>query len=85
MARGKLPPIYTPNTLESMIEYTLISSMLNGICDMTTKPWECPKDKHSVTPLVPFVGNQNMGNKMEKNNCQNRWMGGMAMGECKDR
>jgi hypothetical protein len=26
-----------------------------------------------------------MGNKMEKNNCQNRWMGGMAMGECKDR
>jgi hypothetical protein len=26
-----------------------------------------------------------MGNRMEKNNCQNRWMGGMAMGECKDR
>jgi hypothetical protein len=26
-----------------------------------------------------------MGNIMEKNNCQNRWMGGMAMGECKDR
>jgi hypothetical protein len=55
-----------------MIEYTLISSMLNGICDMTTKPSECPRDKHSVTPLVPFVGNQNMGNIMEKNNCQNR-------------
>jgi hypothetical protein len=26
-----------------------------------------------------------MGNIMEKNNCQNRWMGGMAMGECKER
>jgi hypothetical protein len=26
-----------------------------------------------------------MGNRMEKNNCQNRWMGGMAMGECKER
>jgi hypothetical protein len=26
-----------------------------------------------------------MGNKMEKNNCQNRWMDDMAMGECKDR
>jgi hypothetical protein len=72
MARGKLPPIYTLNTLESMIEYTLISSILDRICDMTTKPWECPRDKHSVTSPVPFVGNQNMGNKMEKNNCQNR-------------
>jgi hypothetical protein len=26
-----------------------------------------------------------MGNKMEKNNWQNKWMGGLVMGECKDR
>jgi hypothetical protein len=72
MARGKLPPIYTPNTLESMIEYTLISSILDKICEMTTKPWEYPRDKHSITPPLPFVGNQNMGNKMANNNCQNK-------------
>jgi hypothetical protein len=40
MVKGKLPPIFTPNTLESVIEYTLISSILDRICEMTTKPWE---------------------------------------------
>jgi hypothetical protein len=35
MARGKLTPIFTPNTLEFMIEYTLISSILDRICEMT--------------------------------------------------
>ncbi len=38
-----------------------------------------------VTPPLAFVENQNMGNKMEKNNWQNIWMGGLAMGECEDR
>jgi hypothetical protein len=28
MAKGKFSPIFTPNTLESMIEYTLISIIL---------------------------------------------------------
>jgi hypothetical protein len=37
MARRKLTPIVPPNTLESMIEYTLISSILNRICEMTNK------------------------------------------------
>jgi hypothetical protein len=32
MARGKLPLIFTPNTLESMIEYTLISRIDGGTC-----------------------------------------------------
>jgi hypothetical protein len=41
MVKGKFSPIFTPNTLESMIEYTLISSILERICEMTTKPWEC--------------------------------------------
>jgi hypothetical protein len=44
MARRKLPPIFTPNTLESTIEYTLISSILDRICEMTTKPWEYPRN-----------------------------------------
>jgi hypothetical protein len=44
MARRKLTPIFTPNTLESMIEYTLISNILDRICEMIIKPWEYPKD-----------------------------------------
>jgi hypothetical protein len=38
MAREKFSPIFTPNTLESMIQYTLISSILERICEVTTKP-----------------------------------------------
>jgi hypothetical protein len=30
-----VPPIFTLNTLELMIEYTLISSILDIICEMT--------------------------------------------------
>jgi hypothetical protein len=44
MARRKLTPIVTPNTLESMIQYTLISSILDKICEMTKKPLEYQKD-----------------------------------------
>jgi hypothetical protein len=51
MVKGKLPPIFTPNMLESMIEYTLISGKLNRICEMTTKPWEYPKDDTRLLPL----------------------------------
>jgi hypothetical protein len=51
MARRKLPPIFTPNTLKSMIEYTLIPSILNRICEMTTKPWECQRDDIRLFPF----------------------------------
>jgi hypothetical protein len=51
MARRKFTPIFTPNTLESMIEYTLILSILNRICEMTTKPWECPRNDTWLLPL----------------------------------
>jgi hypothetical protein len=37
MERRKLTPNVTPNTLELMIEYTLISSILNRIYEMTKK------------------------------------------------
>ncbi len=44
MGKGKFSPIFTPSTLESMIEYTLISSIFERIREMTTKPWECQRD-----------------------------------------
>jgi hypothetical protein len=37
VGRRKLTPNVTPNTLESMIEYTLISSILDRIYKMTKK------------------------------------------------
>jgi hypothetical protein len=44
MVRRKFSPIFTLNTLESMIEYTLISKILEKICEMSTNPWECERD-----------------------------------------
>jgi hypothetical protein len=41
----------TPNTLETMIEYTLISSILDRICEITTKPLEYPRDPTLLEPL----------------------------------
>jgi hypothetical protein len=37
MGKRKLTPNVMPNTLESMIEYTLISSILDKIYEMTKK------------------------------------------------
>jgi hypothetical protein len=37
--KKKIEPIITPNTLESMIEYMLISSILDRICETTKKQW----------------------------------------------
>jgi hypothetical protein len=37
MGKTKSTPNVTPNILESMIEYTLISSILHRICEMTKK------------------------------------------------
>jgi DNA replication protein DnaC len=37
MEKRKLTPNVTPNTLESMIEYTLISNILSRIYEMTKK------------------------------------------------
>jgi hypothetical protein len=68
MARGRFPLIFTPNTLESMIEYTLISSIHDKICEMTTKPWECQRDDIQSLPLQHLLEIQNMGKRMEKNN-----------------
>jgi hypothetical protein len=37
---------------------------------------------HLANPPLGFTRNQNMGNIIEKGNWQNKWMGGMVMGEC---
>jgi hypothetical protein len=43
MAKKKMSLIVTPNTLEIMIEYMLISNILNRICEMTKKFVETSK------------------------------------------
>ncbi len=55
---------------------------MDRMCEITTKAWQYPRND---TWLLTFAGNQNMGNKMEKNNWQNKWMGSMATGECEDK
>ncbi len=41
----------TPNTLETMIEYTLISIILDRICEMIKMPLEFPRDPTLLDPL----------------------------------
>ncbi len=43
------------------------------------------KKAYPARPPQAIVRNQNMGNKMKKANWQNKWMGGMAMGESKNK
>jgi hypothetical protein len=52
MTKIKLSPIITLNTLETMIEYMLISSILDRICEITKKnPLEYPRDDTILNPL----------------------------------
>jgi len=70
MVRRKFSPIFTLNTLESMIEYTLISKILEKICEMSTNPWECERDDNWLL-LFHHLLELEHGGKMEKNNKQN--------------
>jgi hypothetical protein len=51
MAKQKFTKMVTLNTLETMIEYILISSILDRICKMTTKPLEYRRDPTFLEPL----------------------------------
>jgi hypothetical protein len=51
MAKRKFIRMVTPNISKTMIEYTLILSILNRICKMTTKPLEYPRDPTLLEPL----------------------------------
>jgi hypothetical protein len=56
----------TPNILESMIEYTLILSILDRICEMTTKPLEYPRDPTLVDPLKNLLKIRIWGTKWKR-------------------
>jgi len=51
MAKRKFIVMVTPNTLDIMIKYTLISNILDGICKMIKTPLEFPKDPTLLDPL----------------------------------
>jgi hypothetical protein len=85
MARRKFSPIFTLNTLESMIEYTInLKHTWENMWD-DTKTLGMSKRWQLFTPPPTIVRNKNMGKRTEKNNWQNRWMGDLVMGKCKDR
>jgi hypothetical protein len=54
MAKRKLAPIIKGNTLESTIEYTLITSILKRICEMTKKMLEYLRDNTMLDPMSPI-------------------------------
>ncbi len=56
----------TPNILETMIEYTLISSILNRICKMTTKPLEYPRDPTLLKPFKNLLEIKTWGTKLKR-------------------
>jgi hypothetical protein len=64
--KKKLSPIFKPNTLESMIEYTLITSILKRICEMTKKLLEYPKDNIKLDPLMHLLKIKTWGTKWKR-------------------
>jgi hypothetical protein len=75
MGRRKWTPNVTRNTLESMIEYTLISSILDRICEMTKKPLEYPRDGTKLNPLQHLFEIRTWGTKWKMViNKTNEWV-----------
>ncbi len=50
-AKRKFTTMVTPNTLETMIEYTLISSILDRICEMIKTPLRYLRDPTLLNPF----------------------------------
>jgi hypothetical protein len=63
MAKQKFTRIVTPNMLETMIEYTLISNIVDRICKMTTKPLEYSRDPTFLNPLKNLLQIRTWGTK----------------------
>jgi hypothetical protein len=63
MAKQKFRKMVTPNTLETMIKYTLISRILNRICEMTIKPLEYPRNPTLLDPLKNLLKIKTWGTK----------------------
>jgi hypothetical protein len=63
MAKRKLSPTVTLSTLECMIEYTLISSILKRICEITKNPFEYPRNATRSDPLKHLLKIKTKGTK----------------------
>jgi hypothetical protein len=66
MAKRKLSPTVAPNTLETMIEYTLISNILDKICEMPKKLLEYPKYDTKLDPLQHLFKIRTWGPKWKR-------------------
>jgi hypothetical protein len=56
----------TPNTLEAMIKYTLILSILNKICKMIKTPLEYPRNPTLLNPLKQLLEIRTWGTEWKK-------------------
>jgi hypothetical protein len=56
----------TPNTFETMIEYILISNILNKICEMIKTPLEYPRDPTLLDPLKLLLKIKTLGLEWKK-------------------
>ncbi len=56
----------TLNTLETMIEYTLISSILDRICEMIKTPLEYPRDPTLLNPFKKLLEIRTWGLEWKK-------------------
>jgi hypothetical protein len=63
---NKFIAMVTPNTLEIMIEYTLISNILNRICKMIKTALEYPKDPTLLDPLKHLLKTRTWGTKWKR-------------------
>jgi hypothetical protein len=66
MANRKFTRMVIPNTLEIMIEYTLISNIQNIICEMTSFFGEYPKDPTHLNPLKNLLEIRTWGTKWKR-------------------
>ncbi len=56
----------TPNTLKTMIEYILISNILNKICETIKTPLEYPRNPTLLDPLKQLLEIKTWGSKWKK-------------------
>ncbi len=72
--KKKSTPNVTLNILESMIEYTLISIILDKICEMKKKPLKYLRYYIRLDPFWHFLKIKTWGTWNEKGNRQiNKW------------
>ncbi len=70
MAKKTFTAMATPNTLKTMIEHILISSILDRICKMIKTPLEYPRDPTLLDPLKQLLEIRTWGTKWKR---QNDW------------